>query len=301
MNSFRLFIKLSRPLPILGVFLTFGLGTGIARYLGSSIDWDVYLLGQVWVTLLQLSMHYLGDYFAHPADTANTRRTPFSERSDAIGPGRLPRSLALWAGISGLSISASLTVLLLRTIGSSPAVLLMMLLIFIGVLSYSIPPLKLASSGYGELLMSILVTSLVPALAYLLQSGEWSRLLPMATFPLLLLHLAMMVAFEFPDYAADAKYEKPTLLVRLGWQRGMQLHNLLLLGGFGLLGVAWALGLPYLIVGPALFVLPVAAFQIWMMNRIEDGARPNWLLFTAAAAAIFGLSAYLLAYGFWMR
>jgi 1,4-dihydroxy-2-naphthoate octaprenyltransferase len=301
MSSFRLFVKLSRPLPILGVFLTFGLGTGIARYLGASIDWGVYLLGQAWVTLLQLSMHYLGDYFAHPADTANPRRTPFSERSDAIGPGKLPRSLALWLGISCLSISASLTVLLLRTIGAAPAVFLIMFLIFLGVLSYSIPPLRLASSGYGELLLSILVANLVPALAYLLQARDWSRLLPMTTFPLLLLHLAMMVAFEFPDYAADSKYEKPTLLVRIGWQRGMQLHNFLLLGGFGLLGVAWALGLPYLIVTPVLFMLPVAAFQVWMMNRIEAGARPNWILFTTAAAAIFGLTAYLLAYGFWMR
>jgi 1,4-dihydroxy-2-naphthoate octaprenyltransferase len=301
MSSFCLFVKLSRPLPILGVFLTFGLGTGIARYLGASIDWGVYLLGQAWVTLLQLSMHYLGDYFAHPADTANPRRTPFSERSDAIGPGKLPRSLALWLGISCLSISASLTVLLLRTIGAAPAVFLIMFLIFLGVLSYSIPPLRLASSGYGELLLSILVANLVPALAYLLQARDWSRLLPMTTFPLLLLHLAMMVAFEFPDYAADSKYEKPTLLVRIGWQRGMQLHNFLLLGGFGLLGVAWALGLPYLIVTPVLFMLPVAAFQVWMMNRIEAGARPNWILFTTAAAAIFGLTAYLLAYGFWMR
>lgn len=301
MNSFRLFIKLSRPLPILGVILTFALGTGIARYLGAVVDWGVYLLGQTWVSLMQLSMHYLGDYFAHPADTATTRRTPFSERSDAIGPGKLPRTLALWAGVSCLSIAASLTVLLLRTIGSAPAVYLMMFLIFVAMLSYSIPPLRLASSGYGELLMSILVANLVPALAYLLQAKEWSRLLPMTTFPLLLLHLAMMVAFEFPDYAADTKFEKPTLLVRIAWQRGMQLHNLLLLGGFALLGVAWALGLPFLIVLPALLVLPLAGIQVWMMNRIEAGARPNWLLFTAAAAAIFGLTAYLLAYGFWMR
>jgi 1,4-dihydroxy-2-naphthoate octaprenyltransferase len=177
----------------------------------------------------------------------------------------------------------------------------MMILIMLGVLSYSIPPLKLASSGYGELLMSILVANLIPALAYLLQAGEWSRLLPMTTFPLLLLHLAMMIAFEFPDYATDSKFQKSTLLVRIGWQSGMLLHNLLLLGGFGLLGVAWALGLPYRIVLPALIVLPVAAFQIWIMNRIENGAPPNWLLFTVAAAANFGLTAYLLAYSFWMR
>jgi len=301
MNSFLLFVKLSRPLPIVGVCLTFGLGTGIARYLGVPVDWGVYLLGQGWVTLLQLSMHYLGDYFAHPADMKNERRTPFSERSDSLGPGKLPRSLALWAGVSCLSIAASLTVLLLRLTGTAPAVYLMMILIMLGVLSYSIPPLKLASSGYGELLMSILVANLIPALAYLLQAGEWSRLLSMTTFPLLLLHLAMMIAFEFPDYATDTKFQKSTLLVRIGWQRGMLLHNFLLLGGFGLLGVAWALGLPYRIVLPALIVFPVAVFQIWMMNRIENGAPPNWLLFTVAAAGIFGLTAYLLAYSFWMR
>ena len=301
MNSFRLFIKLSRPLPILGVILTFGLGAGIARYLGASIDWGLYWLTQAWLTLLQLSMHYLGDYFAHPADTAIIKRTPFSERSDAIGPGKLSRNLALWAGVSCLSVAASLTVLLLHTIGRSPAVFLIMGLIFLGVLSYSVPPLRLASSGYGELLLSILVANLAPALAFLLQASEWHRLLPMSGFPLLLLHLAMMVAFEFPDYAADMKYEKSTLLVRIGWQRGMQLHNLLILGGFALLGVAWALGMPSPIVIPGLLVLPIGAYQVWMMNRIEAGGRPNWLLLTAVAAVIFGLTAYLLAYGFWTR
>jgi 1,4-dihydroxy-2-naphthoate octaprenyltransferase len=301
MSSLRLFIKLSRPLPVLGVILSFGLGAGIARYLGASIDWEVYFLGQAWVTLLQLSMHYLGDYFAHPADTANARRTPFSERSDAIGPGKLSRGLALWAGISCLTATASLTVLLLRAIGQAPAVYMMIVLLFLGALSYSIPPLRLASSGYGELLMSVMVTNLVPALAYLLQASEWHRLLPMTTFPLLFLHLAMMVAFEFPDYATDAKYSKLTLLVRMGWQRGMQLHNLLVLGGFGLLGIAWALGLPFKIALPGLLILLVGAFQVWMMNRIEAGARPNWLFFTTVAAAVFGLTAYLLAYGFWTR
>ncbi len=301
MNSFRLFVKLSRPLPIVGGWLTFGLGTGIARYLGAPFDLGVYLLGQGWVTLLQLSMHYLGNYFAHPADATNERRTPFSERSDALGPGKLPRSLALWAGVSCLSIAASLTVLLLRIAGNATAVYLMLALIFLSILSYSIPPFKLASSGYGELLMSILIANLVPALAFLLQARAWSRLLPMTTFPLLLLHLAMLLAFEFPDYATDSKYQKTTLLVRIGWQRGMFLHNLLLLGAFGLLGVAWALGLPSSIVLPALIVLPVAAFQVWMMSRIENGAPPNWLFFTMAAAAIFGITAYLLAYSFWMR
>jgi 1,4-dihydroxy-2-naphthoate octaprenyltransferase len=301
MDSLRLFLKISRPLPVFGVILTFGLGAGIARYLGATIDWEVYFLGQVWVTLLQLSMYYLGDYFAHPADIVNPRRTPFSERSDAIGPGKLPINLALWAGLACLAVDTSITGLLINRISLPPAVYLMMFLIFMGALSYSVPPLRLASSGYGELLMSIWVANLVPALAYLLQTGEWHRLLPMTTFPLLLLHLAMMLAFEFPDYAVDVKFEKSTLLVRLGWQRGMYLHNFLELGGFVLLSLAWSIGLPYQIAVPALIVLLVGGFQVWMMNRIEAGAQPNWLLFTVTAAASFGMTAYLLAYGFWTR
>ena len=301
MNSFRLFLRLSRPLPILGGVLTFALGAGVARYLGASIDWGIYLLGQTWVILLQLSAHYLGDYFAHPADQANAPRTPFSERSDALWSGKLPRQLVFWAGVSCLSVLASLTVLLISNVGFSPSIILMMGVISLVALSYSIPPLRLASSGYGELLMSILITNLVPALAYLLQAGEWHRLLPMATFPLLLLHLGMLMAFEFPDYAADVKYEKNTLLVRIGWRHGMQMHNLLILGGFILLGVAWALGLPDQIALPALLVVMIGAYHVWVMTRIEAGARPNWLLFTVAAAAIFGLTAYLLAYGFWTR
>jgi 1,4-dihydroxy-2-naphthoate octaprenyltransferase len=111
----------------------------------------------------------------------------------------------------------------------------------------------------------------------------------------------MMLAFEFPDYASDVKFGKATLLVRMGWRQGMRVHNALVLGGFILLGVCWALGLPLRIALPGLLVLPIGALQVWMMNRIEDGAKPNWTLFTMVAAATFGLTAYVLTYGFWTR
>jgi len=297
----RLIIKLFRPLPILGGMITFALGAGIARYLGNTIDWNYYFLGQTWVILLQVSMHTLGDYFAPLADNVNPGRTPFSERSDALGPGKLPRNLALWIGIACLAVVGYLSVLLLQLVGMAPVLYLILSLIFVGALVYSVPPLRLASSGYGELLMSILIANLIPLLAYQLQADEWHRLIPMATFPLMLLHLGMMVAFEFPEYAPDTKYEKSTLLVRMGWQRGMLAHNILVLGGFVLLGIAWAYGMPLKIALPGLLVLPVGALQVWMMTRIEDGAKPNWTLFTVVAAASFGLTAYILAYSVWTR
>ena len=45
MENLRLFMRMSRPLFLLGGILVYALGVGIARYLGSPVDWDLYLVG----------------------------------------------------------------------------------------------------------------------------------------------------------------------------------------------------------------------------------------------------------------
>ena len=300
-NAIRLFIKLSRPLFLLGAAFVYALGGGIAHYLGVTIDWGLYLLGQGWVTTLQLATHYFNEYFDAPADAANSNRTLFSGGSGVLGEAGLPREIALWAGIAALTATTSFTVMLMRATALNQAVLLVMAMIFLGAFFYSMPPLRLAESGYGELTTSIVVASLVPALAFILQYGQLHRLVAMSTFPLIALHLAMMLAFELPDYAADLKFEKLTLMVRLGWERGMQLHNLLILCAYLLIGVAMLLGFPASIALPALLSLPLGLFQIWYMTRIAGGAKPNWNLLGGLAVLVFGVTVYLIAFSFWTR
>ena len=301
MQSIKPLLRLIRPHFLIGAMLLYALGVGVARFLGASINWEIYLLGQGWVTLVQLSTHLLNEYFDAPADAQNPNRTPFSGGSGALGPGKLRREVALWAAVTCLTVAASLTVLLLRLTRPEGGVLLVMGLIFAGAFFYSIPPVRLVSSGYGELTTSIIVANLVPALAFLLQYSELHRLLAMATFPLTALHLAMMLVFELPDYAVDIKYEKQTLLVRMGWERGMLMHNLLILMAYLILGLAVFLGLPLAIALPAFLSLPLGLFQIWMMNRIADGAKPNWQALTFTAAALLGVTTYLLLFTFWTR
>jgi 4-hydroxybenzoate polyprenyltransferase len=115
MRTLWLFIQLSRPHFLLGGILFYALGAGIARYLGQPIDWGLYFLGQAWGTFLQLGAHYLNEYFDSPADLNNPNRTIFTGGSGALGPGKLPRATALWAGIACLTGVGSLTILLLRT------------------------------------------------------------------------------------------------------------------------------------------------------------------------------------------
>jgi len=299
--ALKLFVRLTRPLFLIGAALLYALGVGIARYLGATIDWSVYILGQAWVAALQLSAHFLNEYYDAPKDADNTSRTPFSGGSGALGTGKLSPSVAVLAAAVALTIVASLTVVIFRNNLISPPLLFIMILAFLGSFFYSVPPVKLATSGYGELTTSILVANLLPAFAFLLQTGELHRLLAMATFPLTALHLAMMLVFELPDYANDLKYEKKNLLVRLGWQNGMFFHNLLLLSAFLLLGGAMLFGLPLFIALPAFLPLPLTLLQIWQMKKIADGSKPNWTALTLTSVVVFGTTSYLLAFAFWMR
>jgi 1,4-dihydroxy-2-naphthoate octaprenyltransferase len=301
MKYIRLFIQLSRPLFLVGAGLLFALGVGIAKYLGVTIDWGLYVLGQAWITMVQLSTHYLNEYFDFYSDAHNPARTPFSGGSGAIGIDKLPRAVAFWAAVTSLTIVASITVLLFQNVGFKTDLVFIMLLIFSGAFFYSVPPIKLSSSGYGELTTSIIVSNLLPAFAFLLQTNEYHRLLAMSTFPLTSLHLAMMITFELPDYATDIKFEKRTLLVRLGWQRGMSLHNLLIFTNYILLGIALIYGMPLSIAIPPLLLLPLGLFQVWTMNRIAEGVKPNWKMLTLTAVLLFGLTAYLLVFSYWIR
>jgi len=269
--------------------------------LGAGIDWGLYLLGQVYVTTMQLSAQYLNEYFDSPADSDNPNRTPFSGGSGAIGEGKLSRETVMWAALTTLTILASLTVILLNVVPVSPLLVTIVVLAFLGSFFYSVPPIRLSSTGYGELTTSILVANLVPIFAFVLQFQELHRLLAMSTFPLTALHLAMMIVFEFPDYYNDIKYEKLTLLVRLGWERGMVIHNILILTAFLLLGTAAAFGIPLGIVIPAFLPLPLALLQIWQLRRISAGAKPNWNTVSLTAVVLFSSVAYLLAFTFWTR
>lgn len=301
MQSLGYIIRVARPLFLLGAVLVYALGTGIANYLGVTIDWGLYLLGQFWVTFMQLSVHFLNEYYDADADADNPNRTPFSGGSGEVGEDKISRSTILFVSFACLAVVASLTVLIFRQASLSPEILTIMVLIFLGGFFYSVPPIRLVSSGYGELTTSIIVANLVPAFAYVLQAGELHRLIAMSTFPLTAVHLSMMLAFELPDYANDLKYEKQTLMVRIGWQRGMVLHNFFILMAYLLLGIAVTFGMPLSIAGPAFLTLPLGILQIWQMRRIADGASPNWTTLTLLPVALFAGLAYLLTFAYWIN
>ncbi|MDF1499979.1 MAG: prenyltransferase [Anaerolineales bacterium] len=292
------FIRLSRPHFLLGGLLLFASGAAIANYLGARIDPGRYLLGQAFVTLIQLMGHYLNEYYDAPLDLLNENRTPFNAGSGALGPDGLPRPIALYAAITALTLAGTIAGIMLLT-GDIPLLTWIFgLLGFFGSFSYSTPPLRLSVSGYGELVASIVVAGFVPAFSFSMFSGDLHRFILMTTVPLIALHFAMMLAFGLPDYASDLKYEKRTLMVRLGWDMGMRMHDYAILFAVLSFVAAYLNGLPNRVALGGLIVLPLALAQIWQMNRIRSGFPPNWRIFTLGAVLLFELTAYFMTLGF---
>src|SRR5713226_3053491 len=203
-NKLIAFIRLARPHFLLGGFLLYALGAVIARYEGYPIDFRVYWVGQLFVTSIQLMTHFLNEYWDIDTDRLNTARTTFSGGSGMLGPDGLKRETAFTAAVACLAVATGADVWLMIETTITPAALAIMVLALLVAYFYSSPPVRLVSSGFGEIAAS------------LLQAGHPSFLIVLATAPLVMFQFAMLLAFDYPDFLSDEAAGKQTLLVRIG-------------------------------------------------------------------------------------
>lgn len=284
------FIKLTRAPFLLGGFLLYALGAAVAARMGFVINWGYYGLGQVVVTSIQLMAHYLNEYYDVEVDRlAADNRTWFSGGSGILSAGRIAPSTALAAA----RICAAIAILagVLASFHSAWMIPVVLLAI-VGSWFYSAPPRPLMSSGWGELTTSLIVALLVPMAGYCMQGGFPPAEAWLLSFPLVLVHAAMLISFEFPDHTADQSVGKKTLTVR-----------------FGLRSAAWFVDA--LIASAALFVAICALFSkyvgvwmgwafaaaVWQMvsihRVIQTPTRSFYRILTAGGLGLFALASLL--------
>ena len=250
MDPLWAFIKLSRPHFLIGGVLMFALGAAAA----GQVDPLGYALGQLMVVAAQVTAHYVNEYADVEPDRAVTRRTLFSGGSGVLVGGQLRPVVAIRAArvASALAIGAAIALMFVNV----TAALLGLAALMISW-SYSLPPLRLLGSGFGELAASGVVAGLVPLIGAFSQGGAITGRLTWSIGVVFLLHLAMMLAFELPDLETDAVAGKRVLAVRMGRTRTRALIALLVLAaailltgwsstyaGSGSAGVALLAGLP---------------------------------------------------------
>jgi len=290
---FKSLLRLSHPIHLLLAALTYTLGAGIAHYFGQPVHAASFGLGLLAALALLGAAALLTEYFRLPLMPLAQGETPRQREHFRV------TLLQVSYACLTFSAAAILTLMLTHSLNLSAGILLVLAFLFL--VAYAVPPMRLSEAGYGELVLAVTLGTLLPALAFLLQYGQLHRLLSLATFPLTLLALAYLLVCNFPTFATDQKLGRHTLLTRLTWQRAIPIHHFLVLAAFLLFAAAPFLEYPWRLVWPVFLALPFAAIQIIWLQRIANGGRTLWSFLTALASATFGLTTYLLALTFWIR
>jgi 1,4-dihydroxy-2-naphthoate octaprenyltransferase len=292
MNIRRL-IRVSRPINLILAALTYSLGTGISHYLGHAVNPIIFGLGLLAILSVQSTSTWLVEYFHLPSIPLSPGETPRDRENYRV--------TLLQASYAALTLFGAIAISLLVTghLNVPSGFIICIILIFL--ISYSLPPMHLADLGFGELILAVYISTLMPVLAFLLQSDSFHRLLTFATFPLTLLTLAYFLINDFPTYASDLRIGRHSLLTRLTWQRAIPIHHVLILAAFLFFAAAPYFGIPWRLVWPVFAVLPFAAVQIIWLQRISLGGRTLWNFLINLALVTFGLTAYLLAFTFWLH
>jgi 1,4-dihydroxy-2-naphthoate octaprenyltransferase len=261
------FIRLGRPLFLIGGFALYGLGAAVAVYLGAKLSWPRFAWGQIAITSTQLMTHYCNDYFDLAADRANTTPTRWSGGSRVLPGGDLSPAVALIAALALAGLALAATGRLTVSLGAGPLTAPLLLAAVVLSWEYSAPPLRLCARGLGELNVALVVSCLTPFIAFYLQTGKLMALPFLVVTPLCCAQFAMLLAIEFPDAIGDAAAGKRTLVVRFGAAWGAKAYQASLLTMYGLLPLLVGWGLPGRVALGTLGTAPIGAWQIWRMHR----------------------------------
>lgn len=224
-----IYIKAARAPFLTASLISVLLGTAISWSETGKFDLLTFLMILAGVGLLHLAANLNNDYFDHLSgnDRLNTNLTPFSGGSRVIQK-RLLTPKAIFAfSLVCFFLSSMIGLWLNYKLGTNVILLLGILGVFLGFF-YTALPLKIGYRGFGELIIGFCCGPLVIIGSYYSQTTSFSQSAFWASIPIGILVTLILFINEFPDYVADKKVAKNTLVVLLGKKKAILLFNALL-------------------------------------------------------------------------
>jgi len=172
------------------------------------------------------------------------------------------------------------------------------LLLAVGILMNISKNLNQWSMPYRWMTDGIIISPVLLFWGASLAKLDSTPILFFLSLPLLFFYLASQTSLEFETYGEDLKKGQQALLVSIGWEHGMTLHHILVALGYLGLGFYLYISGAWLIAWPVLLMMSVSLFEIWQLQRIAGGMRPNWGLLKATAITQYLGILYILLFAF---
>jgi 1,4-dihydroxy-2-naphthoate octaprenyltransferase len=178
------------------------------------VNGPAWLAGQLAITAAQLVTHFSNDYFDLDADRSHPDRPRWSGGSGVLVEGTVPAGWAIAAAGLSAAVALAASAVAVAAAGAGLGAGVLLLLVLGAAWSYSAPPLRLHSTGFGELAGASLIAAGTPLVGYVLQGGTQPLAASAFCMPFVGLQFAMLVAVSLPDVAGDRRAGKRTLAVR---------------------------------------------------------------------------------------
>lgn len=282
----------------LQLVLSYSLGAAVVSYATGWLDWPVYFLGLLVIVSLSIVMGLVEQYFFTETDLIS-RLEELLKLNEAHKPGEgivvdRPKYLFLLLALPFLLLFFLGLWSLFRAGDMNGGAFAMVLLIVLLTGLAAKPPLHLAQSKFRDLIDGSASILLTAGFGNLLQSSTVIDLSIILSASLMLLFLALRITLNLETYDEDEHMERDTFLRAIGWERGMQAHNIFLLVAFFIPALALVLfDFPMELFWPLLLAFLSAVLQLVQMVRIHSGAPVHWRLLRFNAYATFYLFFYL--------
>jgi len=274
------------------------LGVAIAWARADTFNLWYLLLTLVGAICINAGTNMTNDYFDHKwgSDEVNTEfANPFTGGSRLIQMGIVKPKTFLWQGIGFFVLAAFIGLALTRARG--PWVLWLGLIgVFTGFF-YTAPPVRLARTGLGELLVGLNLGPLMVLGSYYVQTQKVSWEPVIASLPVALLITLVLWINEFQDMPADAIVGKNHMVVRLGRKRATTVYGLLLATVYLslLAGVLFGGVTPFALLGLLTLPLAVMAYRV---TRVHYDHPQELIPANAATVLIHLMTGLLIALGY---
>lgn len=250
-------ITLSRPaFHTVGV-LPFLLGTYLAYRWAGVFELEIFALGLGAVVLIMLSTYWAGEYFDREGDAISLRMhdNRFAGGTGMVPKGRINPRAPFMASVGSFLLAGVIGIILQFAYKTGPWTLV---LGGIGALSgffYSTELVRLVKRGLGEFFIAFCYGWLPVAASFYLQTSRIDPLIHWIWLPIGCSIFNVILLNEFPDYEADRATGKKNLLIRLGYEKGSILFNVVNLFTVLTLALSPLFGVPAKVL---LFFLPFA-------------------------------------------
>lgn len=290
----KIVLKALKPFRLISLVTTYVLGAGLVQYIREMGNWSVFFQGLVFLVFFIIGIELIRVL----QTLQDVNKWPEGMMLEEAKQARLVLALT-----SAVLMTVATTIFIRWMVNGilwQGLTFLIIGLIGAGVLYFLARALK-DLRPFEILIEAVLFVVIPPALAYFLQSQDLHRLLTLVVIGLVPAYMSYRVLSGLKWFSRDQKYGNITIVTYLGWPKAMVLHNAMILLSYLIFALIAILGFPWFLLWPVFLTLPIGLLEIWLMERVRRGGKPQWPVMQFATASVLLLPIYLIGFAFWIR